>query len=106
LFAELLKNGVRVSAGSLQAKYLPSSDIGQLGLGIAKRHLKRAVDRNRVKRVVREAYRQGPPELSAVNIAVLLNRAPANIRTAAGRRDLARDMAKLLVRTTESLPDA
>jgi ribonuclease P protein component len=106
LFAELLKKGNRVSAGSLQAKFLPSSDTGQLGLGIAKRHLKRAVDRNRVKRIVREAYRQGPSGLKTVNIAVLLNRAPANIRSSAGRRLLARDIARLFARTAEGPADA
>ena len=29
----------------------------QFGTGVSKRHFKRAVDRNRIKRLVREAYR-------------------------------------------------
>ncbi len=34
------------------------SIFGKLGIIVAKRHLKRAVDRNRFKRVIREVYRK------------------------------------------------
>lgn len=34
-----------------------ASDVSRLGLAIAKKQLRRAVDRNRVKRIVRESFR-------------------------------------------------
>jgi len=43
----------------------------RLGLAIAKRRLGRAVDRNRVKRIVRESFRHHAAELPAVDIVVL-----------------------------------
>ena len=44
----------------------------RLGMVIAKRILARAVDRNRVKRCVRESFRQMLPELAACDFVVRL----------------------------------
>jgi ribonuclease P protein component len=44
----------------------------RLGMIVAKRLLKRAVDRNRVKRCVRESFRQLFPELPACDFVVRL----------------------------------
>lgn len=44
----------------------------RLGMVIAKRLLARAVDRNRVKRCVRESFRQALPELPACDFVVRL----------------------------------
>jgi len=43
----------------------------RLGLAISKKHLKRAVDRNRVKRQVREQFRRGSSDMSGVDIIVM-----------------------------------
>lgn len=43
----------------------------RLGLALAKRRIRRAVDRNRVKRVVRESFRSHQIELGAVDVVVL-----------------------------------
>lgn len=43
----------------------------RLGLAIAKRHIPRAVDRNRIKRQVRESFRRHQQELGSVDIVVL-----------------------------------
>lgn len=43
----------------------------RLGLAIAKKSLRRAVDRNRVKRLVREGFRHHQAGLPAVDIVVL-----------------------------------
>ena len=51
-------------------------DRGRLGLAISKKCLKRAVDRNRVKRLVRESFRRHQSELAGIDLVVL------------GRRDL------------------
>ena len=51
----------------------PSPDAGgekeavlQFGAGVSKRHFKRAVDRNRIKRLLREAYRTQKLPLQAL----------------------------------------
>lgn len=43
----------------------------RLGLAIAKRRAARAVDRNRIKRIVRESFRHHAPHLPALDIVVL-----------------------------------
>ncbi|MEA3638384.1 MAG: ribonuclease P protein component [Lamprobacter sp.] len=56
----------------------PSSSAGRsarLGLAIAKRCAQRAVARNRIKRVIRESFRQARGSLRSLDIVVLCRRA-------------------------------
>lgn len=46
----------------------------RLGLVIAKKNIRRAVDRNRVKRLTREFFRQLPPGFPGMDIIVLARR--------------------------------
>ncbi|MET0328144.1 ribonuclease P protein component [Xanthomonas sp. NCPPB 2632] len=46
-------------------------DTARLGLAISKRCSKRAVDRNRIKRLAREAFRRARPDLPHVDILVM-----------------------------------
>ncbi len=46
-------------------------DHPRLGLAISKKHIKRAVDRNRIKRIVRESFRQHQDELPALDFVVM-----------------------------------
>ncbi|MGB0845731.1 MAG: ribonuclease P protein component [Thiolinea sp.] len=48
-----------------------STSHARLGLAISKRSLKRAVDRNRVKRLVREGFRTHFTQLPAVDIVIM-----------------------------------
>lgn len=43
----------------------------RLGLAITKRVMRKAVDRNRIKRLVRESFRQHQAELGALDVIVL-----------------------------------
>ncbi len=43
----------------------------RLGLAVPKRHLRRAVDRNRFKRIVRESFRLNQAGLAGLDIVVL-----------------------------------
>lgn len=43
----------------------------RLGLAIAKKHVRRAVDRNRIKRLIRESFRHNQVLLSGLDIVVL-----------------------------------
>lgn len=56
----------------------------RLGLVVPKRVLKRAVDRNRVKRQLRESFRVARPRLPAWDIVVIVF-APGNARRAADK---------------------
>lgn len=43
----------------------------RLGMAIAKKNIRRAVNRNRVRRLIRETFRHASPRLPAVDIVVL-----------------------------------
>lgn len=61
LIDKVFTEGKSVSAYPLRLVYLPSSfneDIMfKTGVSVSKRNFKRAVDRNRIKRLIREAFR-------------------------------------------------
>ncbi|MDH5178261.1 MAG: ribonuclease P protein component [Gammaproteobacteria bacterium] len=46
-------------------------DYARLGLAIAKRYIRTAVARNRIKRIVRESFRQRQTTLAGLDIVVL-----------------------------------
>jgi ribonuclease P protein component len=46
-------------------------DTARLGLAVSKKHCRRATDRNRIKRVVRESFRQQQELLSGLDIVVI-----------------------------------
>ncbi len=48
-----------------------SRDYARLGLVIMKKRVKHAVQRNRIKRVVRESFRQHKTQLSGIDLVVL-----------------------------------
>jgi ribonuclease P protein component len=64
----------------------------RLGLVVGKKLLKRAVDRNTVKRVVRDHFRRCRAELPAVDLVVRLAAKPAPL----DRKQLAEDFLALL----------
>jgi len=55
---ELFQRGQQLQVGSYRIYWLSSPETGlQVGVSAGKRHFKRAVDRNRIKRLIREAWR-------------------------------------------------
>ena len=46
--------------------------FARLGLAIARKHVKKAVGRNRIKRLVRESFRQYQQQLVGLDIIVML----------------------------------
>jgi ribonuclease P protein component len=61
----------------------------RLGLAIAKKQIRRAVDRNRLKRLVREVFRQQRYRLAGLDLVVMA-------RPAAARADNAQLLGSLL----------
>ncbi|MGA1372850.1 MAG: ribonuclease P protein component [Pseudomonadales bacterium] len=69
----------RLRSGPLRVLVIRNdADCPRLGLVVGKRHLKRAVDRNRIKRVVREAFRKHRSSLPSIDVVVQLA-AAANV---------------------------
>ncbi len=62
LIGRLFTEGKTIVSGSLQAFYLPNDQIEGAKLltaiSVSKRNFKKAVARNRIKRLLREAYRR------------------------------------------------
>ena len=56
LIGELFSKGKNFSIHPLRVAYLPSAQL-QAGFGVSTRNFKKATDRNRIKRLLREAYR-------------------------------------------------
>ncbi|MDO7172116.1 ribonuclease P protein component [Mariniflexile sp. AS56] len=61
LIEQMFANGQSVSAFPLRLVYLPTTFdeaiVAKTGVSVSKRNFKTAVDRNRIKRLMREVYR-------------------------------------------------
>jgi ribonuclease P protein component len=77
----LLRQGARRSIDGYTF-YVARRDTGsaRLGMLISRKHAARAVERNRIKRCIREAFRQEQEKLGALDVLV---RPPYGIRPSA-----------------------
>ena len=81
--------------------YLPGAgETARLGLVVGKKLLKRAVDRNRLKRIVRDQFRQQRQRLPACDLIVRLATRPTELQSAA----LASDLQQLFDRLCRQKP--
>jgi ribonuclease P protein component len=74
-FEAVLRSGVRVSTRNFVARALRNSAPGEmprLGMIAGRKAASRAVDRNRVKRLIREIFRERAPTFAAYDVAVQL----------------------------------
>jgi ribonuclease P protein component len=65
LLQKLFAEGKHINAHPLKAIWLPENEIQffQAGVSVSSRHFKKAVDRNRIKRLMREVLRLQKNEL-------------------------------------------
>ncbi|HXE77921.1 MAG TPA: ribonuclease P protein component [Rhodanobacter sp.] len=71
-FAALKSSRGRLGVRSFQLRYAPNSaGVARLGLAISKQVSRRAVERNRLKRLVRESFRRVRHRLPAVDLVVM-----------------------------------
>lgn len=74
LIRKILRNGTRVSLGSLQLCYKLSEEICRFGVLVPKRIDKRATARNRQRRLIAESLRLLEPCIKPVDGVFLLTR--------------------------------
>ena len=95
-FAALRHSAGRLSSGSFRIRFGSNeAGVARLGLAISKRVSKRAVDRNRIKRVIRESFRHARLDLPAVDILVMARESARDADLATLRDELTRLWKKL-----------
>ena len=62
------------------------SDVARLGLAVPKKHIHRAVDRNRVKRLIRESFRTNKDQLRGLDVVVVIRKDPVDYGTGFGAK--------------------
>lgn len=96
----MFRDGTRFESRQVQVIAAPAAlPIGRFGLVVGRKSLSRAVDRNRFKRLVREALRARRDESAAYDVIVRL-KGPVK-RSAVD--DAARDAVQVLARAFASL---
>jgi len=73
----------------------PRLGLARLGLIVPKRVCRSAVQRNRIKRMVRESFRQEMAEALAMDCIVRLRRLPQPSETKAARDELTRHWSRV-----------
>jgi ribonuclease P protein component len=83
--------------------YLRPNGLTQARIGIiaSTRAARRAVDRNRFKRMAREAFRQAQHRLGGVDVVIQLRRYPEEGSMAVARSELARLLEELASRSRD-----
>jgi ribonuclease P protein component len=101
-FARVLRSRLRVQAGHLALQAAKNGgEAGRLGIAIAKRYAKRSVDRNWVKRVVREAFRAHSVNYHPADFLVILRAPLGGVKRPEERAALRADIIALFEKATQ-----
>ncbi len=72
-FKSVFSNPIKASSAEITLLAIPNSEQHpRLGLTVAKRYVKRANQRNRIKRVIRDSFRLNQHNLPHLDIVVLV----------------------------------
>ncbi|NMH66795.1 ribonuclease P protein component [Shewanella salipaludis] len=72
-FKSVFSNPVKASSAEITLLAIPNTENHpRLGLTVAKRYVKRANQRNRIKRVIRDSFRLHQHDIPALDIVVLV----------------------------------
>lgn len=89
----------------LMLHYLPATgETARLGLVVGKKLLKKAVDRNRLKRIVRDHFRRERHRLPVCDLIVRLATRPAELQSGALAADLQQLFDRLCRQKPKPLP--
>lgn len=95
-FAALRNNPGRIQANHFLVYWIPSrTGRARLGLAVSRKVSKLAVQRNRIKRIVRESFRPWRGKLSALDVLVIARATAAGSDNPLLRADLERAWQKL-----------
>jgi ribonuclease P protein component len=73
-FDAVFREGRRIKTGFFTVVFIPNSQgVPRLGLLIAKRYLSKAVMRNRLRRLLREAFRHNLQNIGAYDLVIMIN---------------------------------
>lgn len=90
-FRRVYRNARRGSAGPFAWHARLNGGLhARLGLAVPKRVVKRATDRSRLKRLIRESFRHNLDRLPAVDIVVSVKTLPADVHDPARHVEIAR----------------
>ncbi len=96
-FSRVLASRSRLQIGRFAIQFVRNEGpAARLGISIAKRLVKKAVERNRLKRLVRESFRTHGVRFHALDLFVTLRGAPAKAREPLPLKALRDELAALL----------
>lgn len=93
------------SAFLMLARKTEPTQCGRLGLVVAKKHLKRAVDRNAFKRVVRTQFRLAQQDLIGIDIVILARPGSKDLDATQLAQELQKYWSKLVQRCHNPPPN-
>ncbi len=99
-FSYVFKNPKRFSGKGLTVLYrnTPSSSLPRVGTIIAKKKVKKAVGRNRIKRCIRESFRLNQYRLPAYDILVIARQGVGEL----SNQDISNFLTKLWAKLSKS----
>jgi len=102
-FKQVFDHSTRSSDSALTVFGRPNALANaRLGLAISKKQLKRAVDRNRIKRLVRESFRQHQLLLAGLDMVVLARRSILDLDNQQILHALERHWQRIIKRCADS----